>query len=96
MALPTEDQLRFGYVTGGAAFPQRPPYEYNVDGERITARELVTGELIRVGNCTIEYLVDDELQASLGKAARSAGISIGSKRVQPAPRKPSLSKPVLT
>ena len=51
-----------------------------VDGKRITAHELVSGETIRVGNCTIEYVVDDELQASFEEAARSAGIAIGSRR----------------
>ena len=51
-----------------------------VDGNRITSHELVAGETIRVGNCTIEYVVDDELQASFEEAARSAGIAIGSRR----------------
>ncbi|MDH3337484.1 MAG: FHA domain-containing protein [Gammaproteobacteria bacterium] len=50
-----------------------------VDGYRITAHELVAGESIRVGNCTIEYIVDDPMQASFERAARSAGIAIGSK-----------------
>ena len=53
-----------------------------VDGYRITAHELVAGESIRVGNCTIEYIVDDQMQASFEKAARSAGIAIGSKIAQ--------------
>jgi len=50
-----------------------------VDGYKISARELVAGESIRVGNCTIEYVVEDELQADFEKAARSAGIAIGSR-----------------
>ena len=48
-----------------------------VDGYRVSAHEMVAGETIRVGNCEIEYIVDDELQASFEQAARSAGITIG-------------------
>jgi len=53
-----------------------------VDGYKVSAHELVAGESIRVGNCTIEYVVEDELQADFEKAARSAGIAIGTRNAK--------------
>lgn len=51
-----------------------------VDGYKVSAHELVAGESIRVGNCTIEYVVEDELQADFERAARSAGIALGTRK----------------
>ena len=39
-----------------------------VDGYQINQHELVPGETITVGNCRIEYVVDDERQASFQKS----------------------------
>lgn len=40
-----------------------------VDGYQIKQHELMPGETIAVGNCNIEYVVDDELQASFQESA---------------------------
>jgi len=42
-----------------------------VDGYPITAHELAAGETISIGNCTIEYIVEDIDSADLLKAAKS-------------------------
>lgn len=47
-----------------------------VDGYRVKYHKLVAGETIAVGDCKIEYVLDDELQASYRDADKTQSINL--------------------